>query len=213
MSIFEEYQDLNDEAFVLNYDLDNCFTVRNDERAINALDLAVAILRYEGNLSGVAKQLAKPRRRIEAFIMNHVNLRDLFDDVEAEFLDDIEFKLRDTAKLGDPGVIKFFLTTKGKSRGFTTRSEVGGNDGKPIEVDVNDSRTLLSAKLNAILERRGAAEVRPEPDADGSGSTDLGLALLGETEPASTGGRDVADVGSDGGPGVREDEDGGGVGS
>lgn len=205
MSIFDEFLDLNNEEYVENYDLSTCYTVFNGNGEIAVLDVAVAIMQFEGNLSDMARALQKSRRRLETFILNNLSLRELFEDVEEAFLDEIEFKLRNTAKGGDPSAIKFFLSTKGTGRGFTTRSEVGGNDGKPIEVDLNDSRSALAAKLGAILDRRRAGSVPEIADAAGGGEPAVGLEVLGETEPAATGRRDVADVGLAGGEGVRED--------
>lgn len=161
MSIYESYPDLLDVPFVQDFDFDNCWTVLNQDKPFSELDVAVALLKAEGNLSAAAKTLCRTRRALETFITRNKMLSDLFEDIEAEFLDDIESRLKSVAQ-SDPATMKFFLKTKGKNRGYNERAELSGPDGGPLELEVSPRDVLLD-KLSRI-----AVAIGPAEDADGA---------------------------------------------
>lgn len=135
-SIMDKFPDLRDDAFVAGYDLDACYTVVARE-AIGVLDLAVALLRFGGNLTSVARALRRSRRAVEGAIARDVYLTQLLTDIEAEFLDIVEELHKGAALRGDLATQRFFLTTKGKDRGYVTRNESTGKDGSPVVVHIN----------------------------------------------------------------------------
>lgn len=152
MGIFEEYPDLNDEEYVKTYDFATCWTKTNPDKPYEMLDVAVALIQFNGNISECAKALGRPRRSVETFVLRQMPLRELQEDVEATFIDGIESRYKEVANKGDPIAQKFFLTTKGKNRGYVSRAEATGPDGGPIPVTVGslDVSKLSSAELVAL---------------------------------------------------------------
>ena len=133
-SIFERYKDLNDPTFIANYSLDDCYTLRDQEGAILDLDVAVALIRHDGNVTRVANQLLRSRRAIDTYISRDIALVDLKEDLYDMFVDDAEEKAKALTRAGDIGLLKFMLQTLGKKRGYVTRVEATGKDGKDLNV-------------------------------------------------------------------------------
>jgi len=152
VSIFEEYSDLNDETYIEMYDFDDCWTKKNPDKQYETLDVAVALIKFNGNISQCASTLGRPRRSVEGFILRQQSLRELQEDLEATFLDDIEFKYKEVATKGDPIAQKFFLVTKGRNRGYVSRAESTGPNGGPIPLALNslDVSNLSSSELKAL---------------------------------------------------------------
>lgn len=163
MDIFETYPRLLDETFILTYDFANCYTVAEDG-PIGELDAAVALIAFRGNLTNVAKQLVRSRRVVETFVNRNPMLSDLQQDLEENFLDEIEEKYRNLAQSGDANAIRYFLTTKGKHRGFTTRNELTGKDGNPIQVEEVSTEELIdeAKRLGIPLEAFGISDPEKE---------------------------------------------------
>lgn len=134
MSIFDDYPDLCREAFVRDYPLRDCPTVTNMDGPILDLDVAVAIFHFEGNVTKIAAALQRPRRVIDTYISRHVGLSELVEDIDEMFVDDMEDRARVAARAGDIGLMKFMLSTIGKKRGYVTRVEATGKDGKDLNV-------------------------------------------------------------------------------
>jgi hypothetical protein len=55
---------------------------------------------------------------------------------------------------GDQGMIKYYLSRRGKKRGYTTGTEISGPDGGPLEVIV-DVRQLSDDELQALVTVKG----------------------------------------------------------
>lgn len=162
MSIYQKYPDLRDDDFIADYSFDVCWTVANPDSPFHELDVAVALIRAKGNFSAAARYLCRTRRTLETFVTRDTDLSDLFEDIEAEFLDDIESKLKTVAQ-SDPATMKFFLKTKGKNRGYNERAELSGPDGGPLELEVSP-REILNDKLTRIAAALGADGAVEQPD-------------------------------------------------
>lgn len=132
MDIFETYPQLLDPEFVKSFDFSSCYTVQNPDGPISEYDAAVAILVSRGNFAQMGRLLHRSRRMIEGFVTRHEALSEMAQDIAEEDLDDIEAMIKMTAKIGDVGAGRFILTTLGKQRGFTTRTEVTGANGKDL---------------------------------------------------------------------------------
>lgn len=208
-SVFEQFPKLLNGDYVAEYDFADCWTVVHPLEPYNVQDVAAAILQGEGNFTVIAKLLNRGRRSVETFVMRTLELRELQEDVEESFLDEVEGKYKNLARAGDPGAARFFLTTKAKNRGYVTRVESTGKDGAAIEVDEINARTLLSDKLTRLLARRGPPAPDHGVDGTGSGDAPLGLESMGEGGAVGTDGPGLADVDDSGGAGVREDQNGG----
>ena len=206
-SVFEQFPKLLDEEYVATYPFHDCWTVVHPLEPYNVLDVAAAILQGEGNFSVTAKLLNRGRRSVETFILRTLELRELQEDVEESFLDEVEGKYKKLASAGDPGAARFFLTTKAKNRGYVTRVESTGKDGAAIEVDEINARTILSDRLDRLLKRRGPQSADHGHVGEGGGSAPLGLESLGEAGTASTDRPELADMDDPSGSRLREDED------
>lgn len=156
MDIFEKYPDLLNPDFVEDYDFTGSWTVENPKSAMSELDVAVALIRTEGNYTDAAKLLHRSRRSVEGFVTRTLILSDLAQDIVETFLDRVEMAYKGVALMGDGAAARFFLSTKGKARGFTQRSEVGGPNGGPVELEVSP-REILSNKLAGITAALGIA--------------------------------------------------------
>lgn len=143
MSLFDVYPKLLDAEWLNNYDLDNCFS-QGPDNPYHDLDVAVALLRYNANYSMVANALGRSRRSVVNFVMRKEELAELAEDIEEALLDIVDFKLRSAAEAGDMGICKFLATTKGKSRGYTVRTETTGKDGEPIDTRIKVDLSKMS---------------------------------------------------------------------
>lgn len=144
MDVFDKYPCLLQPGFVEEFDFETCWTAQND-KGISDFDLSIALIRYDANYSQIGKVLGRSRREVERCISADIVLYDLAKDVEESFLDEVESKYRDMARTGDVVAIKFFLSTKGKSRGYTLRNEISGSDGGPIQTESAVSDAVLAA--------------------------------------------------------------------
>lgn len=162
MSIYEKYPYLLDVEFLEGYDFDTCWTVENPDSSYAELDVAVALLRSKGNLSAAARYLCRSRRTLETFTTRDKDLSDLLEDIEAEFLDEVESTLRLAARV-DLNTGKFFLKTKGKNRGYSERAELGGINGGPIELEVSP-RAILLDRVNSIASKLGTSGTAKQSD-------------------------------------------------
>lgn len=133
MDAFDKYPCLLQPGFVEEFDFETCWTVQND-KGISDFDLSIALVRCDANYSQIGKVLGRSRREVERCISADIMLYDLAKDIEESFIDEVESKYRAMARNGDANAIKFFLSTKGKSRGYTLRNELSGPNGTPMEI-------------------------------------------------------------------------------
>lgn len=136
MDIFDQYPHLMDSDFVEGFDFSTCWSCENPTLPPSEYDVAIALLRAGGNYTNAAKLLGRPRRHIDRAISNSMALFDLAWDIEGEFLDAVEQTYRSVALTGDGQAARFFLSTKGKDRGYSQRSEVSGANGQPVQTVV-----------------------------------------------------------------------------
>lgn len=134
MSILEKYPDLQNDIYVAAYVFVSCPTYSDKKGPIFELDVAAALLNTEGNISRAARLVGRSRRSVETYIARNADLGDLQEDIESEFIDEAETRLKGIATAGDIGTLKFLMQTKGRSRGYVTRSEVTGKDGDGLNV-------------------------------------------------------------------------------
>lgn len=126
MSLMDTNPELRDEAFVSAFDFADCWTTTNHDGAFNVVDVAVALIRAEGVIKTAAAFLGRSRRSVETFVLRTLELRELQEDIEEAFLDDIEIAYRLDARNGDTAARKFFLMTKGRNRGYIVKNETVG---------------------------------------------------------------------------------------
>lgn len=85
-----------------------------------------------GIISAIAKRIGCKWHTARNFIDTHPTVKQAYEAECEGVLDLAEVKLIETVKAGDFPAIKFYLTTKGKNRGYTERQEITGADGGEI---------------------------------------------------------------------------------
>lgn len=138
MKIYEEYPDLQDHDFIEAFDFSTCYTKTNPDDAFAELDVAAALIKCYGNLTMASRLLGRSRASLSGFVARNNHFRDLQEEINAVFMDTVEYHHMQLALKGDGGTQRFFLTTKGKDRGFTTRQEHTGKGGAPIQMITNE---------------------------------------------------------------------------
>lgn len=154
--IHNTYPQLSDPMFVETYDFGDCWTRVHPEAAFEELDVAVAIVSTRANFSEMAKLLGRSRSSIRNHVERNQPLRDLMQETWETFLDEVEGLHQSAALTGDLGVQRFFLQTKGKDRGYVTRSEATGKDGEPLAPTVDFSKMSTEA-LQELMKARESA--------------------------------------------------------
>lgn len=97
-------------------------------------EILAAVRGSGGNVSEVARRLGCSWHTARSYVDKWESTRTAFDCELEELLDEAEIKLRELILAGDGPAIRFYLSTKGRKRGYVTRSEVSGPDESPIRV-------------------------------------------------------------------------------
>ena len=136
------------------YDFEGCKTRRNQNGKYFETDVVAAIY-YTGGLFGeMASLLGRTRRGVKEHIERNPELQTLIEEVRESKLDAVEKGLFDLAIIAHDGPSqRFLLQTLGKDRGYTTRHEVSGPGGGPIETTI-DPEKLDNKTLAAIMAAR-----------------------------------------------------------
>ncbi len=98
-------------------------------------EIVEALLAARGNISATAKALEVPRAYIQNKIDSDPELKCVADDLKAEVLDKAEDNIFSAVMNGDKDQSQFVVRHLGKDRGWTTRQESTGKDGKPMEIE------------------------------------------------------------------------------
>jgi predicted transcriptional regulator len=99
-------------------------------------DLVDAIVKYDGNISAIARAFGVTRSTIYSHIEKRPELKKLIQDEREAMLDDAESELYKQAKRGNITALIFMLKTRGRERGYVERQEHTGADGKDIVIRV-----------------------------------------------------------------------------
>ncbi len=132
-----------------------------NERRMLASHFIGALRAARGLQTRAARLLRVNRETVRRAILEHEEVRTALQDILEEELDGAEHGLLRSIRREDPWAIKFYLSTKGKDRGFTTRQEVTGQDNTPLRarVDMSNITTEQLERLQRAVEdvKRGAA--------------------------------------------------------
>lgn len=131
--------------------------------AIRNSDIIEALRRQAGTVALAARELGMTRQALDRRIKRSRLLTDVLQDIEESSLDIAEASLKQLITKGDASSIRFYLQTKGKRRGYTTRTEITGRDGDPIDLSQameNISEDEAEA-LRLLAEARKARPARP----------------------------------------------------
>jgi hypothetical protein len=130
-----------------------------------------AIKDSRGLIAVAARKLGVSRRTIYNRMEKSEEIREALDEARDFVLDVGQAKLYQAVEQGESWAVQYLLNTLGKSRGFTTRQEVTGRDGGPIQhEDVTDTRDKIAKKLDAVGGRIGALASNGKGSPNGNGA-------------------------------------------
>lgn len=89
-----------------------------------------------GIVTTIAKRVGCSWHTCKKYIETYPTIRDAYQDECESLTDYAESKLIEAIKAGDLAAVKYYLSTKGKNRGYSERQEVTGKDGGPVELAI-----------------------------------------------------------------------------
>lgn len=98
--------------------------------------IAEALRSAAGIKSAAARKLGCAPSTLTGYFERHPELHDTLKQIDDELLDLAEGKLVGHIQSGSLDALKFFLSTKGKNRGYSKRVESTGRDGVPLPVPI-----------------------------------------------------------------------------
>lgn len=96
--------------------------------------IAEALEEYKGGAYLAASALGVSHMTIYRWLEKHPDLKELKEAFSERMVDKAEYKLHEAVEVGDPWAVKYALSTKGKQRGYTERTELSGPDGGAIPI-------------------------------------------------------------------------------
>lgn len=118
-----------------NYDFAGCLTRRDRFGPYYDADVVAAIRVAQSSLIHIANLLGRNRNRVRDLIYSRPDLKAVFDETRETLLDHVEVSVFTSALNGDGPNQRFLLSTIGKSRGYSTRQELTGQDGAPMRIE------------------------------------------------------------------------------
>lgn len=103
-------------------------------RKFTAQQMIDAILAAEGNLSAAARALDCSRMTVHRYVNDYSTVKDAYHDAVETKIDHVESKLHENIDKGSVTAQMYYLSTKGKHRGYVKRQEMTGADGEDIQV-------------------------------------------------------------------------------
>lgn len=110
------------------------------------------------------------RQAIEYRVKKNPELKAAAEDAREIITDLAESKLVNSINKGDAWAVRFWLTTKGKDRGYTTRQEQTGKNGGAIEtmqLDPERLKGMTDDELDALEKATGRLQRGDDRDPGG----------------------------------------------
>jgi len=155
------------------YDFENCDTRKNHYGPYVEADVVAALNATRANYAKMSVLLGRRRTSIRDFVLSHLDVKTIHDEIREKVLDDVETMHDDLALAGDGPSMRFILSTLGKERGYSTRIEQTGKNGGPQEHTLDASK-LSTEQLRAVREALHASR-NGEPNNDDALPDDLRL--------------------------------------
>lgn len=95
-------------------------------------EMIEAIEKAQGFVSKAAEILGISRMTFYRILGEYRTAQESLQDVREKRHDYVELKLMEGIRAGDKALIIFYLKTQAKDRGYVTRQEITGKDGKDI---------------------------------------------------------------------------------
>lgn len=103
--------------------------------------ILAAIPKSDGIITVIAKRSGCSWHTARRYTRDHPEIAQAYENEIETCLDNAESELHKLITAGDFKAIKFFLSTKGKSRGYVIRQEITGADSGALRIEyVNDWR-------------------------------------------------------------------------
>ena len=131
-----------------------------------------ALQNNKGLLFYTAKALRVTSTKLRRYITHKPNLQEALRQIEGETADQAEATVHTHLDMGRLDAAKFYLTTKAKDRGYTTRQELTNPDGTPLSlhspanpsIDLTTLTTEQLIALRDILRPPNPAPTISQPD-------------------------------------------------
>lgn len=101
-----------------------------------------ALREHNGIILKAAEACGVHRHTMRKFIDEHPELELVREEAEEELLDVGEAAVVTAIKAADMKTVRWHLERKGKQRGYTTRQEMTGADGGPLETSTIERRIV-----------------------------------------------------------------------
>lgn len=96
--------------------------------------IEAALRKHRGGAYLAASELSVSHTTIYNYLNKFPDLKELQESFAESMVDKAEYKLHEAVVDGDPWAIKYALSTKGKARGYTERTEHTGADGGDLTI-------------------------------------------------------------------------------
>lgn len=137
---FEQYQD---------YDFNTCRTRIDRDGPYHEEDVIAAIHVTGGVFGAMARLLGRKRQSIKDYVYRNPAVLAEFENYRESCIDEVERGVMISALLGDAASQRFVLSTIGKDRGYTTKTEHSGAGGQgPVVMEIR--RTIIDVPHKVI---------------------------------------------------------------
>lgn len=109
---------------------------KSDKIRQTKLNLIKALEKSMGVITTACKNVGIHRSTFYEYYNKDEEFRDEINDVSNIALDYVESKMFKQIEKGNTQLIKFYLATKGKKRGYIERQEITGADGMPTNFQI-----------------------------------------------------------------------------
>lgn len=144
-------------AAALAYPFDDCETATNPVGPFWLPDVVNALMATDGNISRAARKLGRKRMGLQRYINSNIDLQEMLIDMREQKVDEAETHQAELMSLKDGAAGRFILQTLGKGRGYSSRTEMTGPDGRPLETNVTQADIALDdlpvEQREAIMEK------------------------------------------------------------
>lgn len=120
---------------------------REKKKASDKQRFLVMLDEHLGIISYAAQQVGIPRRTIYEWMEQDLDFQRKVKEIDHKQLDFVERKLLENVKNNDTRAITFYLSTKGRGRGYSTRVELTTPVDQPLKGEVSivgDAREEMS---------------------------------------------------------------------
>lgn len=118
-------------------------------KRLSLREVTIALKACKGSIPKSAEALGVDTYRLSRFVAVRPRLRELIDKLRNMLVDIAESHFSDAVVDGSPWAIKMALSTLGKDRGYTAKSEINHNI-----INTTDPTKMSDQQLQALVEER-----------------------------------------------------------